>query len=228
MSTILEIREAYFGEKIPYDCGVEDLSLSICAGEFYLIRLPLGSVISPLPDLAAGLLEPERGSVRFNGTDWNAMSADAASAARGTIGRVFERAGWVSNLDLDENITLPQRYHARRSMPDTLAEARMIADELQLGEIPPGRPARLDRAQLLRWQWVRALMGKPALLVLERPVRDLPPDAARPFFDAVQRRVEQHGLAVLWLTDAHEPLDASTLRPTRKYAMQEGRLREVP
>jgi phospholipid/cholesterol/gamma-HCH transport system ATP-binding protein len=177
--------------------------------------------------VACGVIAPVAGAALFDGREWTSRSPDDAAAARGRIGRVFERAGWLSNLDVDENITLAQRYHRRRHPEDTLEEARALASELGIGDLPVGRPAFVERDLLLRCQWVRALMGKPALLLLERPGRDLPAASVAPLIAAVNRRREQDGLAVLWLTDAHERIADSELRPTQKFAIEGGALRAL-
>lgn len=227
MNAILELRDVSFDERAPYECELRGVSLSLAPGDLWVVRAVEGQPITPLADVACGLVAPESGEVLFSGKPWSARSASDAASARGRIGRVFERSGWLSNLDIDENITLAQRYHMRRSPMEALDEARALARELGLDEIPAGRPAHADRIPLLKAQWVRALMGRPMLLLLERPVRDLSPANFTPLLQAISRLRDQDGVAVLWITDSHERLDDSALRPTRKCAMEQGALRNL-
>ncbi len=227
MNPVLDMREVVVDHQPPYDTGLRGISLQVSAGELVLIRVPDGEPITPLADAASGVIVPDAGAALFEGREWASRSADEAAAARGRIGRVFERAGWLSNLDVDENITLAQRYHKRRSPEDTLEEARALARELGIGGIPVGRPAFVDRESLLRCQWVRALMGAPALLLLERPARDLTANEVAPLVEAVNRRRENDGVAVVWLTDSHERLADSALRAARKCAIESGVLRTL-
>ncbi|HMP77013.1 MAG TPA: organic solvent ABC transporter ATP-binding protein [Kiritimatiellia bacterium] len=227
MSLILDMREVVVDARPPYDGGLNRVSLSLSPGELFLVRVPDGAPITPLADAACGMLVPEAGAVLFDGREWASCSADEAAAARGRIGRVFERAGWLSNLDVDENITLAQRYHLRRTPEETLEEARALARELGMSGIPAGRPAFVERELLLRAQWIRALMGKPALVLLERPGRDMSANEVAPLVSAVNKRREHDGTAVLWLTDAHERVADSALRATQKCAMEEGVLRPL-
>lgn len=225
MTRVLELREVFVDRKPPYDLALRGFSLRLAPGELALIRIPEGAPITPIADVASGLIAAEAGAVLFEGREWSTYSARDAAAARGRVGRVFERAGWLSNLDVDENITLPQRYHARRDPAEAWAEAQALGRELGLTALPSGRPAFVERGLLLRAQWVRALMGAPTLLLLERPARDLSAAQAEPLIQAINRRREQRGLAVLWLTDSHERLNDSALRPTLKCAMENGGLR---
>lgn len=228
MKVVLEFADVRFARVAPYEMGLNGVSFAVREGELCLIRLSEGAALTPVADLACGVLEPESGEVQFDGAGWRRRSADEASAARARIGRVFERAGWLSNLDVDENVTLPQRFHARRRFEDVMREAREVAEELGLAAIPDGRPATVERATLLKAQWVRALLGTPRLLILERPARDLPAGETLPLAQAVNRRRERHGTAVLWITDAHERLDASALRPTKEFAMEDGSMTLLP
>lgn len=226
MKAVLEFDSVSLEEQTPYESGLRSVSFRLEPGDLLLLQLPEGQSVSPLADLASGLVEPDAGVVCFLGRSWlDGNEADRATA-RGRIGRVFERAGWLSNLDIDENITLAQRYHARRDPDEVLAEAQMLAKELGIGELPTGRPAHQDRSALLVAQWVRALLGRPRLLLLERPARDLPAWRAESLARAVLRRREQDGLAAVWLTDSHDRAPVSALRPTRKCAMQDGALSE--
>ena len=227
MSLVLDMREVVVDARPPYDTGLNRVSLSLAPGALCLVRVPDGAPVTPLADAACGVLDPEAGAVLFAGREWASCGAGEAAAARGRIGRVFERAGWLSNLDVDENITLAQRYHRRRTPEDTLEEARALARELGFDGLPAGRPAFVERDLLLRAQWIRALMGNPALLLLERPGRDMPARALDPLVAAVNQRRERDGTAVLWLTDVHERLADSALRATQKCAMQEGVLRPL-
>ncbi len=227
MNAVLEFDSVSLAKRPPYEGDLRAVGFRLEPGDLLLVRLPEGYPVSPLADVASGLVEPDEGVVRFLGKSWAAGNEADRASARGRIGRVFERAGWLSNLDIDENITLAQRYHTRREPAEILAEAHALARELGSGDIPAGRPAHQDRAVLLAAQWVRALVARPRLLLLERPVRDLPDADVELFARAILRRRELDGLAVVWLTDDHERIGDSALRPTRKCAMQDGALQDV-
>lgn len=227
MSDVLQLHDVSVAERPPNEGGLCDVSLRLAPGDVCVLQIPVGTVLTPLADVASGLIDPDSGSVSFLGKSWSAYSARDAATARGRMGRVFVRADWLSNLDVDENITLSQRYHAHRAPEDALEEARSLARELGLGELPSGRPAFVDRARLLKAQWVRALMGAPALLLLDRPARELSLADSAPLIAKLQERRKRDGLAVLWITDSHERMDDSALRPTQKCAMEKGVLRPV-
>lgn len=223
---LLEFRGVSAPAEAPYDVGLRDVSFALRSGDLALVRLEHGHPVTPLADLATGLLDPAAGEVLVAGRAWTARSADEAAAQRGRLGRVFERYGWLSNLDVDENVTLAQRYHRNRDPADALAEAQRIAAALGLPGLPAGRPAAVPRQELRRAEWVRALMGDPLLVLLERPGRELPAAWLDGLVAEIQRRREA-GLAVVWTEEADSDLDAASLRPTLNFAFAHGNMKPL-
>ena len=125
------------------------------------------------------------------------MHADHAAARRGRIGRLFEDEGWVSDLEVDQNIMLAQRHHTSRSEPDILEEALKLARVFGLPGLPRGRPGSLRRWDLRKAACIRAFLGRPAFIILEQPVRGVYADLLAPLVNAVHS-ARRRGAAVLW------------------------------
>lgn len=203
---------------------VEDVSLTLRAGEVALVGLQEGRENLPLAHAAQGLVAPDRGSVWFLGEDWAAMGAHRQAVQRGRTRRVFERYGWITNLDVVENVCLSESHHSRRPMEEILAEARRLAAQLGLDAIPDGRPTRTHGLVLRKLEWVRAFMGSPALIVLERPLFGAPKaDASRLFEAAVAAAAR--GAAVLWMTDEDRTWDWPGLAGAKRFRMEGTKLK---
>lgn len=203
------------------DTGLDGVSFALEPGALLLVRVDAADRRSALPDVAQGLLAPVEGLVRFEGEDWQQMSAERAAAQRGKIGRVFEEGGWLSNLDVDENITLSERYHTSRPAADVLAEARALAVALGMPSLPAGRPSGVPRLELRRAQWVRALLGGPRLLVLDHAAEETP----APWREALLRQVtvvRAAGTAVVWITSEPTQWQDSRLNATLKFELNNG------
>jgi phospholipid/cholesterol/gamma-HCH transport system ATP-binding protein len=112
---------------------------------------------------------------------------------------VFEDREWVSNLDIDENITLAERHHTTRSLEEIVAEAVQWGQRFKWPSLPSQRPTWVSRHDRMVGQWVRALLGQPALLLLERPSHDVDTALVETFVAAVEVK-KQAGAAVIWLT----------------------------
>jgi len=193
-----------------WDVGVTDATLRLCSGELALVWLEPRHPRHPLPDLARGLVSPTSGSVRIQTMEWTALSADEAAAARGRIGHGFGGVGFLSNLNVDENITLPLRYHARLSSAAARDRAMEWAHFFGWESLPAERPAWVSPETLQVAQWIRAFSGKPDLLVLDRPCEGCSDELAARFADAVAQECCR-GAAALWLIPGGRKVSGKTL-----------------
>jgi ABC-type lipoprotein export system ATPase subunit len=200
----------------PYETGLAGITFSLRRGDLLAIRVEEGLGRLPFADVAQGLVEPESGRVTFLGEDWRAMPPNRAAECRGKIGRVFETHAWISNLDVDENITLAQRHHTGRPDSEIAAEAGALAAQFGLSELPRGRPAVVRRADLRRAEWTRALLGEPQLIILENPTRDVSADALPGLVGAV-KAARARGAAVIWMTDDARSLSRVVSEATHKF-----------
>lgn len=215
---ILKFQEVTVESAALYETGLSNSSFELNAGELLLLRLERENERLPIADAAEGLVPPVRGSVRFRGEDWQAMSADQAAAQRGKIGRLFEDEGWISDLDVDQNIMLSQQHHTARSEADIRDEALGLARAFGLPGLPRGRPGRLHRWDLRKAACVRTFLGQPALVILEQPVRGVYPDLMAPLV-SVTRAACRRGAAVLWMVADPKIWNHAGIRATARARM---------
>jgi len=188
-----------------YAIGLADATLLLAKGEAAVVVVPRTGLSTPLADLCCGLEGPEAGTLRFLGRSWDERSNDQVVRDRGRIGRIWPDPAWVGNLDVDENILLSQQHHTRRAKTELREEALTLARAFGLDDLPHTRPAWTPEAIRRKAQWVRALMGMPALLLLEYPddaVNEI--DHTR-LVETVER-ARKRGTAVIWMT-ARRDLD---------------------
>jgi len=211
--------------------GLSHVNARFRPGTLTIIKVEPGNEQLPIADLAEGLLCPAEGRVAFQGEPWTTMLPEQVLQRRAQIGRVFDGHGWISNLNVNENVTLSQRHHTRRPIAEILAEAEALARAFGLSELPKTRPALVAHQDLRRSEWIRAFLGQPLLVLLERPMQGVPLQHLPRLIGAV-REACAHKAAVLWLTDSSRPLGESgpesrnrverhsELPPTTQYAMR--------
>lgn len=216
--TVLEFQQVTAEGGHLYDTAIWEVSFRLRKSELMLVRLEAEHLSLQLADVAQGLIEPIQGSVSFLGNCWSALSEDAKLAARARIGRVFEEPGWISELDMDDNITLLQRHHTRRSESAIRDEASELARLFSLPGLPQGKPSDMRAPDLRRAACVRAFLGHPELLILERPTAGVYPEIM-PALMASVRTARLRGAAVLWTTDDWEVWNDAGIKPTIRGAM---------
>ena len=224
---VLEFRQVTLDGGHLYDTAVWNIAFVLRRSELMLVRLERGHARIPLADAAQGLVEPTQGSVAFMGTPWTAYSHRARLAARARIGRVYDEPGWVSRLAMDDNITLLQRHHTDRSEASLRDEAAELARRFALPGLPQGRPSGMRTPDLRRAACVRAFLGTPELLILERPTSGTYPAIMPPLMASV-RAAQARGAAVLWTTDDPEVWNDPGIKPALRCAMTGSQMALLP
>lgn len=225
--SVLDFEAASYRPDPDHDCALADVDLRLAPGDLVLVRLGARALRLPLADAAQGLLLSDAGRVLFEGRTWRERTHDERIAARHRIGRVHEGMEWVSNLDVDENVILAECHHTGRPEDEIVAEALGLAARFGLDELPDRRRPLVARLDLRVFALVRALLGAPRLLLLERPLRDSPES----FFDplaACLAEARAGGAAVLWTTDSTRVFEDPRWEPTLRLRVEAPRLVPVP
>ncbi len=170
----------------------------------------------PLADAVEGLLPCQSGKILFLGRDWAEMGPMDQARNRGKIGRVFDYHGWVHNLSVMENLVTACRTHPARAIPDPEGEAEKMARRYGLPGVPNGRPGLMRKRDLRRCEWVRAFLGNPVLVVLERPEMDAPREALPALFETA-REAQDRGTALLWMTQDREIMEQAKKMGAESY-----------
>ena len=210
---IIEFQQVTVGPAGVYDSSVAGITLAVEAGERAIVSLEEEHTHLPLADLAGGVVAPDEGWVKLQGSDWQAMSPDVAADTRGRIGRVFEGNPWISGTKVSRNIMLAQLHHSRRPIADIARQAAELSRVFGLPGLPLSLPGMVRGRDLARAGCVRAFMGQPDLLVLERPTRGVYPEILPALLNMLGA-ARNRGTAVLWLTDNPEIWDSPAVRPT--------------
>jgi ABC-type multidrug transport system ATPase subunit len=174
--------------------AVRELTLSIRRGERVALRGPNGSGKSTVLRAVAGTVSPTRGRVQIDG---HPAGSTEASLLTGTS--FSQERSFYLRLSGQDNLL----FFARLRHPASRAAARVreIGDELELPEILRRRADACSSGMLQQLSFARALLGEPALLVLDEPTRSLDEGARQRFWDALDRRPE---VAVIMATHSDE------------------------
>ena len=213
---ILRFRDVTIAADYERESGISSLNLSLAAGDLAVVLLEKEQVRIPLADAAEGLVMPVQGMVTFLGEDWQMMAADRVTAQRGKIGRVFEGESWLSDLNVDQNITLAQRHHTRRPVQEIEQEATHLCRVFGLAGLPRGRPSNARWQELQKAACVRAFLGAPILILLENPTVGVYADVIAPLINTVCEARER-GAAVLWTTNELLAWNNPELRATSRW-----------
>jgi phospholipid/cholesterol/gamma-HCH transport system ATP-binding protein len=203
---------------------MKHINLRLDPGDILLVRAEAGEEAELLLDVCEGMVPVDSGECMFAGDHWVTMTASQRYACRSRIGRVSQAETWINSLDVHDNVLLAQQHHhGERKVADLYAEALGYARAVGLKDLPRRRPEEIGHTSLRKYQWVRACMGSPALLLLERPALDVHLGDIPKLMDLVCE-CSQRGAAVLWLTSERSIVAHPKLESARKAVLQRGRL----
>jgi len=200
LTSILEFENVTIHAGSLQTTGIKGVNFSLMRGDIALVTVEEGREHIPLAPLAQGLLTPDSGKVYFAGECWEDVGPGRQSMMRGRIRRVFEHYGWVTNLDMMENLCLAESHNTQRPLEDIQQEVCSLARRFGMAEVPVARPTRVHGLILRKLEWVRAFVGAPDLIVLERPFAGAPKADAALLIEAVCDAAKR-GVAVLWISD---------------------------
>ncbi len=218
LTPILEFKDVSIHSGSLHITGFSNVDFSLNRGEVALIMIEEGREHIPLAPLAQGLLTPDSGKVYFNGKCWEEASPGRQSLMRGRIRRVFEHYGWVTNLDIMENLCLAESHNTQRPMEEIRQEVCSLARRFGMDGVPDARPTRVHSLLLRKLEWVRAFVGTPDLIILERPFAGAPKADATRLLDAVCE-ASLRGVAVLWIADDLRVFEGRGMVNVRRFRM---------
>ena len=151
--------------------ALDDVSLSVEAGEFVAIVGSSGSGKSTLLHLVGGVDRPTSGTVRLQGQDiFERDDEHLAIFRRREVGLVYQFYNLIPVLDVVENITLPTLMDGREVNEARLA---MLLHALRLEGREHALPNQLSGGQQQRVAIGRALMNAPAIVLADEPTGNL-------------------------------------------------------
>jgi putative ABC transport system ATP-binding protein len=157
--------------------ALDDVSLSIQAGDFVAITGPSGSGKSTLANIIGGLDRPSSGGVQVDGNDLSKVSDSKLSAYRNHhIGFVFQTFNLQGSNTAVENVALPLVF---AKMKGAARKQRAIEclNAVGLGDRLKHKPGQLSGGQRQRVAIARALAVQPSIIIADEPTGNL--DSAR-------------------------------------------------
>ena len=163
----------------PERVTLEGMHWRVKAGDYWIVGGLHGSGKKDFIATAAALVPPARGVYRIFGREVGDRGGDELLAERMRLGLVFDGGQLLNHLTVEQNITLPLRYHRELATGEVEERARALLDLMQIAFAAQMTPGELSRNWQQRAGLARALVLRPEVLLLDNPLAGLDPrDAA--------------------------------------------------
>ncbi len=183
--------------------ALQDVSLTINAGEFVAIMGSSGSGKSTLMAVLGCLDRPSSGHYFFEGTDVAGLSEpDRARLRSERLGFVFQSFNLLSRTSALENVALPLFYAAAgpASATSRVERARTALALLGLSERERNTPGQLSGGQQQRVAIARALINAPGLLLADEPTGNLDTRTSHEIMETLTRLNREQGVTIIVVT----------------------------
>jgi len=198
--------------------AVDNVSLSIAAGEFFFLLGPSGCGKSTLLRMIAGLIEPTAGLVKFGERDVTNLPIEHRGAAM-----VFQNYALWPHLTVQDNVEFgPKMQGKGRAQRREIAERQLARVEMQ--GLASRKPNQLSGGQQQRVALARALAAQSNALLLDEPLSNLDARLRLQMRSELRRLVKDTGVTAVYVT--HDQAEALSMAD-RIAVMNGGRVAQI-
>jgi len=183
---------------------LDQLSLSVGAGEIVVIMGPSGSGKTTLLNCISGIDRPDKGVVKIKGESVDLNSEKQRTLLRRQqIGIVFQFFNLIPTLDVKENIALPFLI-ANNKHPENDLRVDKIIQTVGLQKRRNHYPYQLSGGEMQLVSIARALVHKPNILLADEPTGNVNPNIGRSIMEILRNTVKHQNTSVLMVTHSPE------------------------
>ncbi|HEV7966269.1 MAG TPA: ATP-binding cassette domain-containing protein [Candidatus Acidoferrales bacterium] len=186
---------------IGFDKGnvLDGLSFSVAPRETKILVGESGSGKTLILKLAAGLIQPDSGTVQMLGHDLGRMSEKELLAFRRNIGFVFQEGALFDSLTVAENVAYSLReehVHEEEIEPRVRESLRFVEMEDTLEKLP----SELSGGMRRRVSIARALVTRPQVVLYDSPTAGLDPVTSQTIITLILRLRDTQGVTSVLAT----------------------------
>jgi putative ABC transport system ATP-binding protein len=183
--------------------------LQIDRGERIFIEGPSGSGKSTLLSLIAGVITPQKGTIRIHGRPVSELTGTDRDHFRADhIGYIYQMFNLIPYLSVVENVTLPCRFSLSRRKKAAARSLSFEAEAMRLlkklgmdGTADITKPATdLSVGQQQRVAAARALIGAPEIIIADEPTSSLDTDHREAFIQLLFKECDRQETTLIFVS----------------------------
>ena len=173
----------------------DQVSFAVQPGEIHALLGENGAGKSTLVKMIYGVMQPDAGSIVWNGEKVHV--ANPKAARKMGIGMVFQHFSLFEAMTVLENIALGMDGGMSQSELET--KIRQVLQHYDLTLDPHRVVSTLSVGERQRIEIVRALLLEPELLIMDEPTSVLTPQEVAQLFDTL-RKLSARGCSIIYIS----------------------------
>ena len=184
--------------------AIDNVSLTIDAGEFVAIMGASGSGKSTMLNILGFLDVPTSGSYKIMGMDVSGFTEDELSILRNHIaGFIFQQFQLLPRLSATSNVLLPTLYAGKHEMKDEAAEKlKWVGLDHRVDHYPN----ELSGGEQQRVAIARSMINEPVIIFADEPTGNLDTKSESEII-AILKRLNEQGKTIIMVTHENEVAD---------------------
>ena len=183
--------------------ALQDVSLTVGAGEVVAVMGPSGSGKSTLLYLLAGLDRPDHGTARVAGVDWETLEAkERARFRRRHCGFIAQGLSLLPQATAEENVEVPLLLDGAEPAARG-AKVEQALERVGLADSGTKLPDQLSGGEQQRVAIARALVTGAPLILADEPTGSLDSATGQSVIRLLVEAASERGTAVILVT--HDP-----------------------
>lgn len=172
------------------DLAIQPRSITVLIGAS-------GSGKSVIAKHLLGLLKPDRGQIEVFGRDIVPLTERQMIGVRVRFGLVFQHAGLLDWLSVEDNVAFPLAEHGHRSRQHIRERVAPVLDQLGLTELAARMPSELSVGERKRVALARAMVSRPDVVIYDEPTTGQDPLRAFEIDNLILHAQERFGITSL-------------------------------
>ncbi len=198
--------------------AVDHVSFEVGKGELFFLLGPSGCGKTTLLRTIAGFMQPDTGTIRFDG-----RPIDDVPAHRRNTGMVFQSYALWPHMNVFENVAYGLRERRiERAERERRVEAALRT--VRMAEYGDRSPNQLSGGQQQRVALARALVIEPDVVLLDEPLSNLDARLRLEMRREIRRIHDETGITMIYVT--HDQKEALSMAE-RLAVMSMGRVEQV-
>ena len=185
--------EKHFGD----NHVLKDVSFSFQKGKTNLIIGESGSGKTTLIKILIGLHAIDKGTVLFDGVDFNVIKTKQQRILRQEIGMLFQGGALYDYMTVEDNIMFPLNMFTDKTEEEKLERVNFCLKRVNLEGINQLMPSELSGGMTKRVAIARAIVMQPKYLLCDEPNSGLDPKTAIIIDNLIQEITKEYNITTI-------------------------------